>query len=132
MVKRKSSARSATTPSETAMLPRSWIENATPAILIGRVENAFGSERVSELQNQRAAPSTTKNSPSVTITIVSTDAFSTGRISVRSTAIPPANAIAHVSANAGQYDMWFISDHAMKVAKVAISPCAKFTTPVER
>ena len=71
-------------------------------------------------------------SPRVTITIVSTGASSNGRISVRCSAMPPPNAIRHVSRNAGQYAMWFISDHAMNVVNVAISPCAKFTTPVER
>jgi hypothetical protein len=47
----------------------------------------------------------TSASPSVTITIVSTEEPSTGRITTRSTTTPPAKAIAQVSANAGQYDM---------------------------
>jgi len=41
-VKRKKSQSRKTAPSETAIVPRSWIENATPATSIGRVENAFG------------------------------------------------------------------------------------------
>jgi hypothetical protein len=58
--------------------------------------------RVSDDQIQRAAPFTRKNSPRVTITTVSTGARSTGRITTRSTATPPANEIATVSANAAQ------------------------------
>ena len=69
----------------------------------------------------------------MTITIVSTDAPSTGRITTRSTSTPPERmTITQREANAGQYDMWFISDQAMNVENVAISPCAKFMTPVER
>jgi hypothetical protein len=69
----------------------------------------------------------------VTITIVSTGAFSIGRMIVRSIATPPAKAIASTSGNAPQNERpWFISDHATKVVKVAISPCAKLRTPVER
>jgi len=115
------------------MLPRSWIEKATPATVIGRVEKAFGSVRVSELQSHRAAPSTRKKRPSVTITTVSTGARSTGRITARSSATPPANEIASVRKNASQNESpWWTSDHAMKVENIAISPCAKLTTPVER
>src|SRR5215204_360266 len=114
------------------MIPMSWIENATPATWIGRVENGDSNVFTCAPQIHDDAPLKTSASPSVTITIVSTDVPSTGRMTTRSTTTPPANAIRQVSANAGQYDMWFISDHAMKVAKVAISPCAKFTTPVER
>ena len=44
------------------------------------------------------------------------------------------NAIASVTKNAGQKDKpWLVmSDHAMKVVNIAISPWAKFTTPVAR
>ena len=131
-VNRNSSHSSATSTSDTAMMPRSWIEKATPATWIGRVENGLLKERTCAPQIHADAPLKTSASPSVTITIVSTDAFSTGRITVRSSAIPPPNAIRHVSRNAGQYVMWCISDQAMNVVKVAISPCAKLMTPVER
>ena len=50
---RKKTQSSPTAASETAMLPRSWIENATPATLIGRVEKAFGRLRTSGDQIQR-------------------------------------------------------------------------------
>src|SRR5215510_9639310 len=83
-VKRKKTQSNATAPRETAIVPRSEIENATPATSIGRVENAFGRLRVSGDQIQRAAPLTTKKSPSVTITTVSTGARSTGRMTARS------------------------------------------------
>ena len=95
-MKRKKSQSSATAPSETAIVPRSWIENATPATSIGRVEKAFGRLRTSGDQIQRAAPLTRKKRPSVTITTVSTGARSTGRITARSTATPPTNEIATV------------------------------------
>ena len=39
-----------------------------------------------------------------TMTIVSTGAFSTGRITTRSIASPPTKAIASVAANATQYE----------------------------
>ncbi len=52
-------------------------------------------------------------SPIVTITITISGRCSTGLMIVRSMAAPKANAITSVSAKAGQYDMWFISDHAM-------------------
>jgi hypothetical protein len=66
------------------------------------------------------------------MTRVSTGARSTGRMMTRSSATAPTNAIAHVRKNAGQYDMWCISENAMNVVNVAISPCAKLMTPVER
>jgi hypothetical protein len=68
----------------------------------------------------------------VMITTVSTGAPCTGRMTTSSSSTPPANAIASVSANAGQYDVWWSSDHAMNVVNIAISPCAKLTTPVAR
>src|SRR5580765_414023 len=119
-VKRKKSHSSATAASETAIVPRSWIENATPATSIGRVENAFGRLRTSGDQIQRAAPLTRKKRPSVTITTVSIPT-------------PPKNEVATVRKNAAQYESpWWTSDQAMKVENIAISPCAKLTTPVER
>ena len=60
--------------------------------------------------------------------MVSGEALSTGRMTLRSIATPPTNAIASVSTNAGQYGLWLLSDHAMKVVNIAISPCAKLTT----
>ena len=48
-----------------------------------------------------------------TITIASTGALSTGRMTVRSIATPPANAIPSVSTNAGQNPRpWSISVQA--------------------
>src|SRR4051794_18280714 len=133
LVKRKKSQSSATAPSETAIVPRSWIEKATPAISIGRVEKAFGRLRTSGDQIQRAAPLTRKKSPRVTITTVSTGARSTGLITTRSTAIPPTNENATVRKKAAQYERpWWTSDQATKVENIAISPCAKLITPVER
>jgi hypothetical protein len=67
------------------------------------------------------------------MTTVSTGAFSIGRMSMRSTATPPANAIASTTGNASQNESpRFINDQAMNVVKVAISPCAKLMTRVVR
>src|SRR3954453_10498479 len=132
-VNRKKSQSTSTASSETPMIPRSEIEKATPAIRTGRVEKALGIDFTSGDQIQKAAPLTTKKSPIVTIAIVSTDARSTGRITVRSRTIPPANDAATVSANAGQYDRpCWVRVQATKVENIASSPWAKLTTPGAR
>ena len=92
-----------------------------------------GNERTSAFQIQFERPPNRMKSPIVRITIVSTGPPSTGLMTIRSSATPPTKAITSVSANATQYPSpWSISVQAMKVVNVAISPCAKFTTPVER
>jgi hypothetical protein len=102
-VKRKKAQSSATAPSETAIVPRSWIENATPATSIGpRREGVRQAPHLGD-QIQRAAPLTRKKSPSVTITTVSTGARSTGLITTRSIATPAKNEIATVARKAAQY-----------------------------
>ncbi len=76
-------------------------------------------------------------SPSVTMTIVSTGAPSTGRMTSRSRAMPPANEMASARTNAdpevepGPLGS-AISHQAMNVENIAISPWAKLMTPVER
>ena len=115
------------------MIPRSEIANATPPIRIGRVENAFGIDFTSGDQIQNAAPLTMKKSPIVTIAIVSTDARSTGRITARSRAIPPANEASTVTRKAGQYaNPCRVSVQATKVENIPSSPWAKLTSPVAR
>ena len=49
-------------------------------------------------------------------------------------AAPPKNAISSVRKNATQYGRpwWLISDQAMNVQNMPISPCAKLTIPVAR
>ena len=132
-VNRKKNQSSRTASSETPMIPRSEIEKATPATRIGRVENAFGIDLTSGDQIQNAAPLATKNSPIVTIAIVSTGLPSTGRMTARSSAIPPANEAATVSTNASQYERpCWVSVHATNVENIANSPCAKLMTPVAR
>ena len=84
------------------MIPRSWIENATPPTCTGRVENGLGNSFTSLPQIDAARPFRITSRPSVTITTVSCGACSTGRITTRSIATPPANAISSVSTNAGQ------------------------------
>src|SRR3954451_7340150 len=130
-VNRKKSQSTSTASSETPMIPRSEIENATPATRIGRVEKAFGIDFTCGDQIQKAAPLTTKKSPIVTIAIVSTDARSTGRINPRSSTIPPANDATTVSAKAGQYEKpCWVRVQATKVENIASSPWAKLTPPV--
>ena len=69
----------------------------------------------------------------MTITTVSTGAFSNGLITMRSSATPPANAIATVAAKAPQKGQPCPSRvQQMKVENIAISPCAKLTTRVAR
>src|SRR5262249_45042305 len=132
-VNRKNSHSSRTASSETPMIPRSEIEKATPAIWIGRVENALGIDFTSGDQIQNAAPLKTKNSPIVTIAIVRTGLRSTGRITARSSAIPPADETATVSAHAPQYGQRCGGGvHAMNVENIASSPWAKLMTPVAR
>ena len=119
------------------MKPASWIENVTEPTWIGRVEKAPGKLLVSAPQIHPARPFKAIASPSVTMTIVSTGARSTGRMRTRSRRMPPANEIARVTTSAAQYGQSgpfgsSISHQAMKAEKVAISPCAKLITPVER
>src|SRR5690242_5169167 len=101
-VKRKNAQSKRTAPSETAMIPRSAIEKATPATWIGRVENGLGIDFTSGDQIQKAAPLKRKNRPIVRIATVKTDARSTGRIVTRSRTTPPTSEAATVIANAGQ------------------------------
>jgi hypothetical protein len=111
----------------------SWTLIGTPPTSIVRVENGPWNSRVAPPQMMLVSPFRNSASPSVMITIVSTGAFSTGRISTRSIATPPANAIPSTMGKAAQNESpWFISDHAMKVVNVAISPCAKLMTLEER
>src|SRR5436190_15757561 len=100
---------------------------------MGRVENAFGIDLTSGDQIQKAAPLTTKKSPIVRIAIVRIGLRSTGRITARSIAIPPAKDAATVTAKASQYERpCWVSVHAMNVENIASSPCAKLMTPVAR
>ena len=67
------------------------------------------------------------------MTIVKVGPPSSGRMTTRSRATPPANATASVPKNAPQYGTpRSSSDQAMKVENIAISPCAKLMTRVAR
>ena len=101
-VKRKKRYRSATIPSDTPITPKSWMEKATPPTLMARVEKALGKARVSPPQIQNAAPFSPISRPTVTITIATTGARSTGLITTRSTATPPRNASPSVAKKAAQ------------------------------
>ena len=104
-----------------------------PAILTVRVENPPLNVRSAPPQITLMRPFRTSASPSVTIAAETTGPRSNGRINVRSIPIPPTNAITSTIGNAAQKPRpWFISDHAMNVVKVAISPWAKLIAPVVR
>src|SRR3954454_4296265 len=91
LVNRKKSQRTNTAPSETAMIPKSAIEKATPAMWIGRVENGLGIDFSSGDQIHEAAPLTTKKSATVSLLIVIRRARTSDLIPLRSSPTPPAN-----------------------------------------
>src|SRR5436190_18349837 len=133
VVNRKNSQSTSTVARQTQNVPMSCTEIVTPATSTVLFGNGLSKALTSAPQIQPVRPLIAISSPIVTITIAISGRFSTGRVTTRSIAIPPENAINSVSANAGQYDMpWSISDHAMYVVNVAISPCAKLTTSVAR
>ena len=73
------------------------------------------------------------NRPSVTITRLSGLPPSTGRISTRSTTMPAAKANASAPTTASPSGTpASASAQATNVENIAISPCAKLTTPVDR
>ena len=95
--------------------------------------NRLGKPRLVEPQIQRASPLTRMNSPSVTVTSVSSGEPSTGRISARSITIPATRLIASVISTASPTGMLASTrPQAMNVLNIAISPWAKLTIPVER
>ena len=95
--------------------------------------SARGKPRFSKPQIQPAAELMRMNRPSVTIRIVSGSSPSTGRIRMRSTAIPPTNEIANAETSASPSGSPVSTrPQAMNVENIAISPWAKFTSPVER
>jgi len=67
-----------------------------------RFGNGLSNDFTSADQIQPARPLSVISRPIVTMTIVSWEVCSKGRMSTRSTATPPTNAIASVSAKAGQ------------------------------
>ena len=73
------------------------------------------------------------NSPSVTMTIVSGPACSTGRMTSRSMMTAPMNAMTSVQMKASHIGIPIVmSCQAMNVLNIAISPCAKLMTFIER
>ena len=100
---------------------------------MGRVGNALGKYLISGDQIHEATPWSTKISPIVTTTTASAPACSTGRITTRSRAIPPRNAIPSVAKKAAQKGRpHWISCQAMYVVNIAIPPWAKLITSVAR
>ena len=132
-VNRKKSPSRTSSAASTPMMPMYWMLMWAPASLMVRLENPPLNGRSAPLQITYINPFSSSASPSVTMTIVTTGAFSTGRMITRSTTTPPAKAITSTRGNASQNEKpWFISDHAMNVVNVAISPCAKLRARVER
>ncbi len=83
-------------------MPRSCTDIVTPPMSNVRFGNGLSNTFVSPPQIQPTSPLIAIRSPIVTITITISGRCSTGRIAIRSTATPPRNANASVSANAGQ------------------------------
>jgi len=132
-VKRKNAHRSSTVSRQTPNVPTSWVEIVTPPMSWVVFGNGLSNALTSAPQIQPVIALIAIRSPIVTMTITISGRRSTGRMTTRSTATPPANAIRSVSANAGQYEIpWFISDQARYVMNVAISPWAKLITSVAR
>jgi hypothetical protein len=100
----KSAQSAATSTTATMRIPTSCFEIATPPrshALVGNGRSG-GNERTSAFQIQFERPPSRMKRPIVRITAVITGPPSTRRTIVRSSAIPPANAIRSVSANATQ------------------------------
>src|SRR5918995_2033030 len=128
VVKRKNVQSTSTVTRQTPSVPMSCTDIVTPPTSNVRFGNGLSNVLVSPPQIQPTSPLIAIRSPIVTITITISGRCSTGRITMRSTATPPKNAKASVSANAGQYERpLFISDQATNVVNVAISPCEKLT-----
>jgi hypothetical protein len=130
----KRNQRTATVPSETTIVPMSCSEIVTPATWIVSLGNGLSTALTSPDQIHVIRPFSASNNPIVTITTRNTSPPSTGRMIVWWIATPPANETSNVTTKAGQYGQpWFtVSDQAMYVEKVAISPWAKLITPVAR
>ncbi len=76
--------------------------NATLPTRIGRAENELRTTLSCGVQIHEAAPCSRISNPIVATTTVSTPPRAIGRMTTRSTAIPPANPIAIVAKNAAQ------------------------------
>ena len=121
------------TASSTATIPRDSYATRIPAISVEPSGKMLGKLRFSKPQIQPAALLMRMKSPSVTIRIVSWSASSTGRISTRSTTMPPTKESTKVTSRASPSGTPpSTSPQAMKVENIAISPWAKLTMPVER
>ena len=88
----------------TARIPASCFDTATPPRSQALVGNGRlgGNERTSAFQIQFERPPKRMKSPIVRMTPLITGFPSTGRTTIRSSAIPPTNAIRIVSAKAPQ------------------------------
>ena len=114
------------------MIPRSCAAITTPPMSKVSLGNGFSSVRCSPFQIQAAAPFSRIRSPIVTVTTVSACERDTVWITSRSITTPPTNEITSVRKKATQYGTRSSSSQQMNVENIAISPCAKLTTPVER
>ena len=118
---------------ETAITPSSSFENDTPPRWTVAVENGPANCFAAPPQIQVVSPLIAINSPTVRSTTASNGLPCNGRISTCWTATPPPNERINVATNAGQNDQpWSSSDQQTNADSVAISPCAKLSTPVAR
>ena len=129
----KISQRTPTTTSRTATSPSDSTLVAIPPTDTASSGNTLGKPRLVEPQIQRARPLTRMNSPSVTVTSVSSGEPSTGRISARSITMPPSRLSTSVISTASRTGTPASTrPQATNVLNIAISPWAKLTIPVER
>ena len=89
-------------PSATAIVPMSWAATTTPPMSYVSVPNGLWSSFGSPPHFQMTKPLIATRRPIVTITIRRTLPRSTGRMTTRWIATPPANESTSVAANAGQ------------------------------
>ena len=132
-MREKSSPTSTITITETTITPRSCLEKRTPPTSIGAVENGPLNCFAAPPQIHVVRPLIAISRPIVRITTASVGARSTGRTKTVSTTTPPANESTSVAANAGQnVRPLSINAQQTNADSVAISPCAKLSTPVAR
>jgi hypothetical protein len=132
----KSTHSSTHSTTSTAAKPTVLVRMPMPS-LMGLRENSAGICSASWpglMKMSWASALMARNMPSVMITTLSGLCDdSTGRMSTRSMSAPPTNATTIEASSAIQMPMpWSVNHQVMKVEKSAISPWAKFNSPVVR
>jgi len=114
-----------------AMLSKYTLLDIIRNFMFFRVEMGNATKVIARYMQYRAARKIV-NRPRVTMTELRTGASSTGLSTTRSSMAPMNADTRSARKKAGQKSMRVRKDQAMNVLNIAISPCAKFTTLVER